>query len=113
MRGVLATTEDFQLRGLVVGRCRLTPGSPWVHRAWFPRMYLEYDESLSNSAFIQLAPLHGGAREVAARDRHRQRARGRLGTWYDTVGGRQQRDAARGFGAGAGSARGAAEQPQR
>jgi len=34
-----------------VGRCRLTPSPPQVDRAWFQRLALKCDESLSNFAF--------------------------------------------------------------
>ena len=33
-----------------VGRCRLAPGCPRVARAWFQRLKLKYDETLSNFA---------------------------------------------------------------
>jgi len=36
---------------LMVRRCRFTPGSRWVHRAWFQRLKLKYDEPPSTSAF--------------------------------------------------------------
>jgi len=34
----------------VVGRSKLTPGSPRVDRAWFQRLKLNYDKALSSSA---------------------------------------------------------------
>jgi hypothetical protein len=36
---------------LMVRRCRFTPGSPQVHRAWFQRLKLKYDEPPSTSTF--------------------------------------------------------------
>jgi len=35
----------------VVGRCRFTPASPLLDRAWFQRLKVQYDEPLQNSAF--------------------------------------------------------------
>ena len=33
-----------------VGRCRLTPSSTQIERAWFQRLNLKYHEALSNFA---------------------------------------------------------------
>jgi len=45
-----------------VGRCSFTPASPQVHRAWFQRLNMKYDEQLSNFAFIcKLCPFAAAA----------------------------------------------------
>ena len=45
-----------------VGRCRLTPDSPRLDRAWFQRLKLRNDEPLSNICLqFGVAPLQRGA----------------------------------------------------
>ena len=47
-----------------VGRCRFTPGSPQVDRAWVQRLKLKYDEVLSNLAFnFKLSPCNAASGE--------------------------------------------------
>ena len=43
--------DKMQRKETLAGRCRLSPGSPRVDRAWFQRLKLKYDVPLSNFAF--------------------------------------------------------------
>jgi hypothetical protein len=49
--GLAVGAQLKMTRTLMVGRCRLTPGRPWLDRAWLQRMSIKYDKPLSDFAF--------------------------------------------------------------